>query len=99
MVALQIRDVPDDVRDRLAELAQVRGQSMQALLLALVTEEARRSANVALLERFSARDDGSRLSYAESAEMVDKTSGTFPDKLIMGGVFAGQGWCGGSSFL
>jgi hypothetical protein len=73
MVALQIRDVPDDVRDRLAELAKIRGQSMQALLLALVTEEARRSANVALLERFSARDDGSRLSYAESAEMVDKT--------------------------
>jgi len=40
-VALQIRDVPDDIRDLLAEQARTRGQSMQAYLLALVTREAR----------------------------------------------------------
>ena len=67
MVALQIRDVPDDVRDTLAELARVRGQSLQAFLLSIVVNEARRSANAALLERFSERSDGSRL---ESAEIV-----------------------------
>ena len=72
MVALQIRDVPDDVRDRLAELARVRGQSMQALLLSLVIDEARRSANTALLERFSDRGDGSRLSATEAVETLEK---------------------------
>jgi hypothetical protein len=39
-VALQIRDVPDDIRDLLAEQAKSRGQSMQAYLLDLVTREA-----------------------------------------------------------
>jgi hypothetical protein len=39
-VALQIRDVPDDVRDAIAELADRRGQSMQAYLLDMVTREA-----------------------------------------------------------
>ena len=65
MVALQIRDVPDDVRDTLAALARVRGQSLQAFLLSIVVNEARRSANAALLERFSERSDGSRLEPAE----------------------------------
>lgn len=40
-VALQIRDVPDEVRDLLAEQAHRRGQSMQAYLLDVVTREAR----------------------------------------------------------
>jgi len=40
-VALQIRDVPESVRDALASQAADRGQSMQALLLNLVTLEAR----------------------------------------------------------
>jgi hypothetical protein len=40
-VALQIRDVPEEVRDALAGAAAARGQSMQAYLLNLVTEEAR----------------------------------------------------------
>ena len=40
-VALQVRDVPEEVRDALAEAAAARGQSMQAYLLDLVVEEAR----------------------------------------------------------
>ncbi len=72
MVALQIRDVPDEVRDKLAELARVRGQSMQAFLLSLVIDEARRSANAALLERFSERTDGSRLSPAEIVKTLEE---------------------------
>jgi len=40
-VALQIRDVPDDIRDTLAAQASSRGQSLQAFLLGLVTQEAR----------------------------------------------------------
>jgi plasmid stability protein len=40
-VALQIRDVPEEVRDALAQAAAARGQSMQSYLLDLVAEEAR----------------------------------------------------------
>jgi hypothetical protein len=72
MVALQIRDVPDDVRESLAGLAAARGQSLQSYLLALVTDEARRSTNLALLDRFGARRDGSRLSPAEVVEALDQ---------------------------
>jgi hypothetical protein len=42
-VALQIRDVPEEVRDALAKRAADKGQSMQAYLLNLVSEDARRS--------------------------------------------------------
>ena len=68
MVALQIRDAPDDVRQTLAERARARGQSLQAFLLSLVEEEARRSRNLALLDRFAGRDDGSRLPAEEATE-------------------------------
>jgi plasmid stability protein len=40
-VAIQIRDVPEEVRDALAEAAAARGQSMQAYLLEVIAEEAR----------------------------------------------------------
>jgi plasmid stability protein len=70
MVALQIREVPDDVRRTLAERARARGQSLQAFLLALVEEEARRSRNVTLLETFAQRTDGSQLTSEQAAETV-----------------------------
>lgn len=57
-VALQIRDVPEDIRDALADLARSRGQSLQAFLLALVQREARFARNLALLSQFDGRDDG-----------------------------------------
>lgn len=72
MVALQIRDVPDDVRQALAECARARGQSLQAFLLSMVQEEARRSANLALLDRFAGRDDGSRLPAEEATAALDQ---------------------------
>jgi len=72
MVALQIRDVPDDIRATLAEQAAVRGQSLQAFLLKLVTDEARRSTNLAVLERFGARQDGSQLSTGQVTEALDQ---------------------------
>lgn len=72
MVALQIRDVPDDIRQRLSEQAAARGQSLQAFLLTLVTDEARRSTNLALLERFGARQDGSQLSTAQVTDALDE---------------------------
>ena len=72
MVALQIRDVPDEVRDTLAELARVRGQSLQAFLLSMVVNEARRSANAALLECFSDRSDGTRLTPTDIVTALEE---------------------------
>lgn len=71
MVALQIRDVPDDIRQTLADRAAARGQSLQSFLLTLVTDEARRSTNLALLEHFSGRQDGSQLSMTQVTEALD----------------------------
>jgi len=71
MVALQIRHVPDDIRQTLAARAAARGQSLQSFLLTLVTEEARRSTNLALLDRFGGRQDGSRLTSAQVTEALD----------------------------
>jgi len=72
MVALQIRDVPDDIRRTLAERAAARGQSLQSFLLKLVTDEAHRTTNLALLERFGARQDGSQLSTVQATEELDQ---------------------------
>ncbi|MFP8882473.1 FitA-like ribbon-helix-helix domain-containing protein [Streptomyces mangrovi] len=49
MVALQIRDVPEEVRDALAARARENGQSLQAFLRALVVREASFSRNLELL--------------------------------------------------
>lgn len=73
MVALQIRDVPEDVRDALATQAKARGQSLQAYLLELVEMQARRLRNTAVLDRFAGRSDGSRSLPGEtSAELAEQ---------------------------
>ncbi|MDR1078162.1 MAG: hypothetical protein LBL55_05825 [Propionibacteriaceae bacterium] len=54
-IALQIRNVPDDVRAVIAQTAKQRGQSIQTYLLQIVTDEARRAKNVELLHRFDVR--------------------------------------------
>jgi antitoxin FitA len=50
MVALQIRDVPESVRDVLAAKANERGQSLNAFLRELVLREAAFENNRALLD-------------------------------------------------
>jgi plasmid stability protein len=50
-VALQIRNVPDDVRDALVERASQLGQSMQVFLLELVQREARLTRNAQMFQR------------------------------------------------
>ena len=70
MVALQIRDVPDDVRDALVAQARQPGQSLQAYLLDLVRQQAQRANNAVLLGRFSGRDDGIRTAPGEVAGLV-----------------------------
>jgi plasmid stability protein len=80
MVALQIRDVPEEVRDTLAAQARAHGQSLQAYLLDLIETQARRERNVAVLDRFAGRSDGSRVlpdeTPAELAQERDRSNST-----------------------
>lgn len=48
-VALQIRDVPEEVRDALASAAAERGQSLQAYLLEMIRREVRIRRNVDII--------------------------------------------------
>lgn len=50
-VSLQIRNVPENVRDLIAERAHKQGKSVQAYLLELVEREARFSRNSEMFER------------------------------------------------
>ena len=70
MVALQIRDVPDEVRDILAEDAAENGQSLQAYLLDLVKGQARRRRNSALIRSLRGRSDGSTLAPGDAATLL-----------------------------
>lgn len=71
MVALQIRDVPDEVRDILADRARQLGQSLQGYLLELVKSEAERAGNIALLQRFEGRADGVESARSETVRELD----------------------------
>jgi len=69
MVALQIRDVSEDVRDILASEAEERGQSLQAYLLAMVNAQAARKRNSALIRRLRATGGGSNMTLEEVNEL------------------------------
>ena len=71
MVSIQVRDVPEQVRDTLAEVARSRGQSMQAYLLALLEEDARRARNVMLLRRVRETGGGYVAAADETAGDLD----------------------------
>ena len=77
-VALQIRDVPEDVRDAIAERAVENGQSVQAYLLALVVREAKVLRNARAFERTARR----RVSIPPSLD---------PDMIIREGRDGGSG--------
>ena len=71
MVSIQVRDVPEQVRDTLAEVARSRGQSMQAYLLSLLEEDARRARNVMLLRRVRETGGGDVAVSGETARELD----------------------------
>ncbi|MEU2116843.1 hypothetical protein ABZ567_14600 [Streptomyces sp. NPDC016459] len=70
MVALQIRDVPEDMRDRLAAIAGERGQSLQAYLYDVLADEVRRRDNLAVIEGFSGGRYGTRLRTVDVLEAL-----------------------------
>jgi antitoxin FitA len=78
MVSIQVRDVPERVRDTLAEVARSRGQSMQAYLLALLEEDARQARNIMLLRQV--RDAGEGY-VAPSGETPTTARSEMPPRL------------------
>lgn len=50
-LALQIRDVPEEIRDLLAKQAAAKGQSMQAFLLDMIYREAHIAINIEMFDR------------------------------------------------
>jgi hypothetical protein len=70
VVSIQVRDVPEQVRDTLAQVARSRGQSMQAYLLALLEEDARRARNVMLLKQVR-ETGGGYVAAGETAGELD----------------------------
>jgi hypothetical protein len=76
MVALQIREVPEELRDRLSELARQRGQSLQAYLFDVLRDEARRQDNLAVLDRFSKGAYGTRLGPSDIHGTLDAERAT-----------------------
>lgn len=71
MVALQIRDVPDEVRDILNERARQSGRSLQGYLLELVKGEAQRANNLSILRNFENRADGVSGSMDDTVREID----------------------------
>ena len=75
MVALQIRDVPEDLRDKLAVIAGERGQSLQAYLFDVIKDEVRRRDNLAVLQRFSGTSYGASLTNRDVLGVLEEERG------------------------
>lgn len=58
MVAIQVRDVPDEVREALSGEARRRGVSLQAFLADVLEREAAAARNLAWLREAHARSSG-----------------------------------------
>lgn len=71
--SITIRNVPDEVRDELAERAARKGQSLQAYLVDALTEMSTRVDVDLLMERIRARKEASGvvLSYEDIRDAID----------------------------
>jgi hypothetical protein len=72
-VVLTIRDVPDDVRDLLAQEARERGQSLQAFLVSLLRRQAAFSRNRQLLAEIESelhREGGAAGDAPDAADVL-----------------------------
>lgn len=73
MSAIQIKDVPDEVRETLAAEAKRSGKSLQAYLLGLLEKEARFARNRAIVEQMPL--PGATLSMEEIVAAVREARG------------------------
>jgi hypothetical protein len=71
MVALQIRDVPDDVRDALVERAREAGQSLQGFLLGMVVREANFTQNRAIIAELDSWTTGTGVTGDDVLAALD----------------------------
>ncbi|MBE1876633.1 FitA-like ribbon-helix-helix domain-containing protein [Myceligenerans pegani] len=72
MVALQIRDVPDDVRDALAERAARAGQSLQGFLLGVIVREASFSQNHAIINELASWTTGTGVTADDALNALNE---------------------------
>ena len=75
MPTVTIRDVPDDVRDSLANEARERGQSLQAFLLGLLQRQAAFGRNKQLLaevERDLSAGDWAGPDAPDAADLIEQ---------------------------
>lgn len=70
MVAIQVRDVPDDVRDALATEADARGQSLQAFLHDVLEREAKLAGNRAWIMRMRDAPIARVRAAIDTAELI-----------------------------
>nr|WP_156000074.1 hypothetical protein [Streptomonospora sp. PA3] len=68
---MQIRDVPEEVRDILADRAHRNGQSLQAYLHALVVREASCDTNIGLLDELADWTPGSGVTAEDAVAARD----------------------------
>ncbi|TAM67680.1 MAG: hypothetical protein EPN48_13740 [Microbacteriaceae bacterium] len=81
MVAIQIRDVPEQVRRALADEAETRGQSLQAYLLAVLERESSNARNGAFLRRYRGpRSDGRSATVDATAAIRSERERDAPGK-------------------
>jgi plasmid stability protein len=72
MVAIQIRGVPDEVRDALSRRAHAQGQSLQAFLYDVVVREASFANNIAVLDSLASWRSGSTASAQDVLDVLDE---------------------------
>ena len=70
MVAIQIRDVPEELRDTLAAAAQERDLSLQLFLMEVLEREGRRARNVAAVREWSRDPLATEASGIDAAELI-----------------------------
>jgi hypothetical protein len=73
-VVLTVRDVPEDVRDLLAQQARERGQSLQAFLLGILNRQADFCRNLQLLAEISQELDGGMGANQSAPDAADLLS-------------------------
>ncbi|HLS92337.1 MAG TPA: Arc family DNA-binding protein [Microbacterium sp.] len=73
MTALQIRDVPDDVRDALAERARQNGQSLNAYLRGVVVREASFLKNVRLIDEIREWPGEASFTASDVSNVLDES--------------------------
>ncbi len=79
-----VRDVPDDVRDVLAEQARERGQSLQAYLLSVLRQQAAFSRNRQLLAEIESELRGGRGAGTDAPDAADILAQERADRLHRG---------------